>query len=166
MEELKFTGNCLKGSRALLSFDPSFEQEPHYLLLKEMLMQTFGTPYHHPKSQPFIDHVFTFAILDHRIWFRNFQIMEEDGSLVEIGPRFCLNPIRIFEDSFSGKTIWSNPHYIAPNKYRASLKKANAGKYINKIQQKIEYERRKPKSSYRMDPSDQIFSVDPEDLED
>ncbi|ODN03590.1 Ribosome biogenesis protein BRX1 [Orchesella cincta] len=165
MEELKFTGNCLKGSRALLSFDPTFEAEPHYQLMKEMLMQIFGTPYHHPKSQPFIDHVFTFTVLDNRIWFRNFQIMEEDGSLVEIGPRFCLNPIRIFEGSFGGKTIWSNPHYVPPNKYRAALKKASAGKYINKVQQKVEYERTKPKSSYNLDPSDQIFQVEPEELE-
>ncbi|CAG7826274.1 unnamed protein product, partial [Allacma fusca] len=28
MEELKFTGNCLKGSRAILSFDPAFESAP------------------------------------------------------------------------------------------------------------------------------------------
>ena len=85
MEELKFTGNCLKGSRAILSFDPSFESAPHWQLLRELFTHIFGTPYHHPKSQPFIDHVFTFTILDGRIWFRNFQIMEEDGSLVEIG---------------------------------------------------------------------------------
>lgn len=85
MEELKFTGNCLKGSRALLSFDPTFETAPHYQMMKEMFMQIFGTPYHYPKSQPFIDHVFTFSILDNRVWFRNYQIMEEDGSLVEIG---------------------------------------------------------------------------------
>ena len=85
MEELKFTGNCLKGSRAILSFDTSFDTEPHLQLLKELFTQVFGTPYHYPRSQPFIDHVFTFTVLDNRIWFRNFQIMEEDGSLVEIG---------------------------------------------------------------------------------
>lgn len=85
MEELKFTGNCLKGSRAILSFDSNFDSTPHLKLLRELFTQTFGTPYQHPKSQPFIDHVFTFTVLDNRIWFRNFQIMEEDGSLVEIG---------------------------------------------------------------------------------
>jgi len=166
MEELKFTGNCLKGSRALLSFDPTFDQDAHYKLMKELLVQTFGTPYHHPKSQPFIDHVFTFTVMDNRIWFRNFQIMEEDGSLVEIGPRFCLNPIGIFEGSFSGKTMWKNPNYVSPNKYRSALKKSNAGKYLNKMQQKIEYERTKPETSYNLDPSDQIFSIDPEELAD
>lgn len=38
MHELKLTGNCLKGSRPILSFDPKFEQEPHLQLVKELLM--------------------------------------------------------------------------------------------------------------------------------
>uniref|UniRef100_A0A1B0DL96 Ribosome biogenesis protein BRX1 homolog n=1 Tax=Phlebotomus papatasi TaxID=29031 RepID=A0A1B0DL96_PHLPP len=79
MGELKMTGNCLRGSRPLLSFDPSFSQLPHLKLLRELLMQIFGVPNYHPKSQPFIDHVYTFAYLDKRIWFRNFQILSEDG---------------------------------------------------------------------------------------
>lgn len=87
------TGNCLRGSRPLLSFDPQFTKDPHYALLKELLTQTFGVPNHHPKSQPFFDHVYTFMILDNRIWFRNYQILSEDGALAEIGPRFVLNPV-------------------------------------------------------------------------
>lgn len=38
MDELNFTGNCLKGSRPVLSFDSSFDQSPHYQLIKEMLI--------------------------------------------------------------------------------------------------------------------------------
>lgn len=30
-------------------------------------------------------------------------------SLIEIGPRFVLTPIRIFEGAFSGATVYSNP---------------------------------------------------------
>lgn len=93
MGELKFTGNCLRGTRPLLSFDESFTSEPHLQLLKEILQQIFGVPKHHPKSQPFIDHVYTFTLLDNRIWFRNYQILSEDGGLAEIGPRFVLNPV-------------------------------------------------------------------------
>ena len=85
MLELKLTGNCLKASRPLLSFDENFSKEPHYQLLKELFVQIFSTPNHHPKSQPFIDHVFTFSILDNKIWFRNYQILSEDGALAEIG---------------------------------------------------------------------------------
>ncbi|MGH0150268.1 UNVERIFIED_CONTAM: hypothetical protein FKN15_055506 [Acipenser sinensis] len=109
------TGNCLKGSRPLLSFDPTFEKEPHYALLKELFIQTFSTPQYHPKSQPFVDHILTFTIADNRIWFRNYQIIEEDGSLVEIGPRFVLNLIKIFQGSFGGATLYENPRYQSPN---------------------------------------------------
>lgn len=87
MEELKLTGNCLRGSRPLLSFDTKFDEEPHWKLIKELCTQIFGTPKSHPKSQPFIDHVLTFTIIDNKIWLRNYQIVEETGSLAEIGPR-------------------------------------------------------------------------------
>lgn len=41
MAELKMTGNCLKGSRPLLSFDQSFsaEENTHFALLKELFVQ-------------------------------------------------------------------------------------------------------------------------------
>jgi hypothetical protein len=35
-------------------------------------------------------------------------------SLVEIGPRFVLTPIRIFEGAFNGATVYSNPGAIFP----------------------------------------------------
>jgi len=31
------------------------------------------------------------------------------------GPRFVLNPFKIFEGSFGGPTLWHNPHYTSPN---------------------------------------------------
>lgn len=73
MSELKLTGNCLKGARPLLSFDQQFSKIPHLMLLRELLTQIFGVPNHHPKSQPFVDRVYTFTFLDGRIWFRNYQ---------------------------------------------------------------------------------------------
>jgi len=98
LEELKLVGNCLKGSRPMLVFDKNFESAPHWLVVKELLFQTFGTPKNHPKSKPFIDHVYSFHIADERVWFRHYQIAEEDPEkrsgvenpteLVEIGPRF------------------------------------------------------------------------------
>uniref|UniRef100_A0A8C5RPL7 Ribosome biogenesis protein BRX1 homolog n=1 Tax=Laticauda laticaudata TaxID=8630 RepID=A0A8C5RPL7_LATLA len=39
LAELKMTGNCLRGSRPVLSFDPVFDQKPHYALLKELFIQ-------------------------------------------------------------------------------------------------------------------------------
>lgn len=83
--ELKLTGNCLKGSRPILSFDNSFDEHPQYSLLREMFIQIFGVPNHHPKSQPFVDNVLNFSVLDNRIWFRNYQILDNNGAIAEIG---------------------------------------------------------------------------------
>ncbi|KAH8873096.1 Ribosome biogenesis protein BRX1 isoform 1 [Schistosoma japonicum] len=85
--ELKLTGNCLKSSRPVLAFDPSFEEsdKPHINLIRELFIQTLGTPNHHPRSQPYIDKTFTFVNFNDRIWFRVYQIAEESGALVEVG---------------------------------------------------------------------------------
>jgi ribosome biogenesis protein BRX1 len=39
MDELKMTGNCLKGSRPIVSFDKSFDSQPHFSLLRELFTQ-------------------------------------------------------------------------------------------------------------------------------
>ncbi|KAH0555477.1 ribosome biogenesis protein BRX1 homolog [Cotesia glomerata] len=160
MGELKLTGNCLRGSRPLLSFDESFSTDIQYGVLKELLTQIFGVPNQHPKSQPFFDHVYTFSILDNRIWFRNFQILTEDGGLVEVGPRFVLNPVKIFSGSFGGPTIWENPHYISPGQYLRSFKEKAGKKYLNRIEQKVALKMNKPETTYSLNPLDEIFSGD------
>ena len=40
-------------------------------------------------------------------------------SLVEVGPRVCLQPIKIFAGSFGGPVLYENPAYVSPNKARA-----------------------------------------------
>jgi len=77
MDELKLTGNCLKFSRPILSFDKNFDDKskPHLQLAKELLSNVFNTPKNHPKSKPFVDHVISFMYYDGRIWFRNYQIL-------------------------------------------------------------------------------------------
>lgn len=37
MDELKMTGNCLKGSRGIVCFDGGWDQDEHWRLLKEMI---------------------------------------------------------------------------------------------------------------------------------
>ena len=32
-----------------------------------------------------------------------------------IGPRFVLNPIKVFDGSFGGRTLYENPRYVTPN---------------------------------------------------
>ncbi|MBA0776848.1 hypothetical protein Gotri_011790 [Gossypium trilobum] len=149
MEELKLTGNHLKGSRPLLTFSSNFEKDAHWKLLKEMIIQIFGTPKEHRKSKPYHDHVFVFSIVNDHIWFRNYQIcvphnesdkMVRGGldkmTLIEVGPRFCLNPIKIFAGSFGGPTLYENPFYVSPNQIRALEKKQKAGKYAKKVKAK------------------------------
>lgn len=143
MDELKLTGNSLKGSRPILSFDKLFDETPHNSLLKEMFMQIFSTPCSHPKSKPFVDHILSFSIEDNRIWFRNFQIVEEDGSLLEIGPRFVLNLIRVFEGSFGGSTLYENPQYQSPNEYRRMVRKQAAQRYRDRVESRLALEGRR-----------------------
>ena len=52
----------------------------------------------------------------------------EDGmSLVEVGPRVCLQPIKIFAGSFGGPVLYENPAYVSPNKVRHSLRHLQIG---------------------------------------
>lgn len=172
MSELKLTGNCLKGARPLLSFDQQFSKIPHLMLLREILTQVFGVPNHHPKSQPFVDRVYTFTFLDNRIWFRNYQskkivvlfillllirftysvlVLAEDGALAEIGPRFVMNPVKIFAESFGGEAIWENPDYVAPAKHRRLLRTAAKDKYLNRTEVKARYEATQPTEAFKLD---------------
>ncbi|EPT04104.1 hypothetical protein FOMPIDRAFT_1022173 [Fomitopsis schrenkii] len=138
MDELKMTGNCLKGSRGVVSFDKAFDESEWGRLTKEVFTQIFGVPAQARKAKPFVDHILTFSILDNKIWFRNFQIIEKDPlqpngppqtSMIEIGPRFVLTPIRIFEGAFSGATVYSNPEFISPAAVRSALRREKGDKY-------------------------------------
>ncbi|KAK4228385.1 ribosome biogenesis protein BRX1 [Podospora fimiseda] len=170
MEELHFTGNCLKGSRPVLSFDATFETEPYLKVIKELFLHVFGVPEGQRKSKPFIDHVMGFSVADGKIWIRNYEIREvdkvkgegeeEEGdksnkkrkheeketdvSLVEIGPRFVLTPIIIQEGAFGGPIIYENKRFISPNQVRSDLRKAKAGRHnVRQEQQRDALARRR-----------------------
>jgi ribosome biogenesis protein BRX1 len=162
MDELHFTGNCLKGSRPILSFDAAFDQEPHLTVIKELLLHSFGVPKGAPKSKPFVDHVMGFTVAEGRIWIRCYQITETEAdkqkalpegeapakeapkkgetniSLVEIGPRFVLTPIVILESSFGGPVIYENKEFVSPNQIRSEIRKAKAGRYNNRTEARLQ----------------------------
>ena len=167
MAELKMTGNCLAASRPLLSFCPTFSQDTHWTLIKELLTSIFGIPNQYPKSQPFFDHVFIFSVVDGKIWFRNYQIVEESGSLAEIGPRMVLNPIKVFDGAFSGQTLWENGSYITPCAKRSVIKRMKAGKYQQKLADKAAYEASRPtEPTYKVDETEEVFNtIETEDKE-
>jgi ribosome biogenesis protein BRX1 len=177
MEELHFTGNCLKGSRPILSFDASFNKEPHLRLLKELLFHIFGVPKTSRKVKPFVDHVMGFTLADGKVWIRNYQINEtepskekpsegdENGesrrpkskvkaaetelSLTEIGPRFVLTPIVILEGSFGGPVIYENKEFVSPNQVRSEIRMKKAGRYNQRMEQGIERTARKDELGLR-----------------
>lgn len=171
MDELNFTGNCLKGSRPLLSFDHRFETTPHYQLIKELLVHNFGVPPHARKSKPFIDHVMSFSIVDDKIWVRTYEISNaarnkteyeegsEDFSLVEIGPRFVMTTILILEGSFGGPKIYENKQYVSPNVVRAQLKQQAAEEAKSRAEAAIERKIKKRDNVLAADPlsNDAIF---------
>jgi len=39
--------------------------------------------------------------------------------LIEIGPRFVMNPIKSFEGSMGGEALWQNEKYVGPSKIRS-----------------------------------------------
>lgn len=74
--------------------------------------------------------MFTFTLISMYvlIGIRNYQILDksdrgEDTNLVEIGPRMVLIPIRIFNGSLGGATLYQNPTFVSPNEQRSSMKK-------------------------------------------
>ncbi|GIL92724.1 hypothetical protein Vretimale_11764 [Volvox reticuliferus] len=169
MAEVKLSGNHLKGSRPVLSFDASFDLQPHTQLLKEMMTQVFTTPKRHHKAKPFFDHVISFTLADDRVWVRNYQLVvppdkkrvdPENASLVEVGPRFCLNPIKIFNGSFGGATLYNNPNYTSPNAVRAALKRKAASKYTGKVVQRDRRSEHKAQNPIPRKPMEGLFKGD------
>ena len=172
MDELKLTGNGLKGSRPMLCFDDSFSTVPHLQLIKNMFLQTWGTPVGHPKSKPFIDRIMCFYYADGKIWCRNYQIAddadtkkieasamnrgEELTQLIEIGPRFVLTPIRIFAGSFGGQTLYRNDQYVSPNMTRHDLRSGKHDKYVTRKKSQVD---RRQRSRVNVLPKDEIGAV-------
>jgi len=160
MRELKFTGNCLKGSRPIVTFDANFDSTPHYRLIKEVFMHVWPTPNLHPKSKPFIDHCINFYIHDDHIWFRNYQIVNPtsgDPSLVEIGPRFVLNPVKILSGSFFGGLLYVNPKYVSPAALRGLKKVQSAQIHVSNIKKEKASKRRSIKLTPAPGPLENIF---------
>ena len=73
-DEMKMTGNCLRHSRALLSFDDGFKTDLNLKIFKNLAKDAFNTPKKHPKSQPFIDKIFHFGSYNGNVYFRNYQV--------------------------------------------------------------------------------------------
>lgn len=104
-----------------------------------------------------------------QIWVRNYQILEQQPenakeardakkqtgetdnmTLVEIGPRFVLSPIRIFRGSFGGQTLFQNGDFVSPNEIRAQQSRLHGRAY----------EERKASESQRKERNESIVLPD------
>lgn len=168
MNELSFPGNNLKFSRPLVSFDPGFDTTPSLRLMKELLMQTFAAPAGHRRTKPFVDHIITFSLLDGRIWFRHYQIVDAaldekktdksvESTVVEIGPRFVLAPIKCLSGGMKGATLWENDMYISPNEVRRALRKRQRDKTVDRIEDKAKRAKYTEKHKITHDPLTKVF---------
>ncbi len=58
------------------------------------------------------------------------KVTTEEMSLVEVGPRVCLQPIKIFAGSFGGPVLYENPGYVSPNKVSAISRPDKIFRYL------------------------------------
>jgi ribosome biogenesis protein BRX1 len=91
-----------------------------------------------------------------------------------------LNPIKIFDGSFGGETLWENPHYISPNQvifllkiyniptnlicpaqYRMKLKRDMGNKYAARLSSRLDYEQRQPEQIHAPRPLESVFQGNP-----
>lgn len=77
-------------------------------------------------------------------------------SLVEIGPRFVLNPVRIFRGSFGGQTLFQNPAFVSPNEIRALERRQKGMTYANR---KVSQNKRKERMEHIVVPEDPLANV-------
>lgn len=75
--------------------------------------------------------------------------------LVEIGPRFSLQPIKIFKGFMAGEVIYSNQFYVPPIQRKKNLREALAKKYLEKVASK----QRKSVGKAYVQPSDELDTV-------
>ncbi|EPY49553.1 ribosome biogenesis protein Brx1 [Schizosaccharomyces cryophilus OY26] len=164
MDELNMTGNALKGSRPILSFDKTFDSAPHLKIVKELLQQTLGIPKGARRSKPFIDRICTLTIADNKIWFRNYEIRQNEDpekdpvTLFEIGPRFVMTIINILEGSFGGPVIFKNDTFVSATMVRAALRKQSAQRYVNRQENKLEHAVRVKQNELPEDPLEDVFA--------
>ena len=83
--------------------------------------------------------------------------LTESTSLVEVGPRFVLAPIRIFRGSFGGQTLFQNPDFVSPNEVRAQEKELKGLAYDDRKESQKQRKERKSRLVMPNDPLDSVF---------
>lgn len=77
--------------------------------------------------------------------------------MIEIGPRFVLNPIRIFRGSFGGQTLYVNEDFVNPNIARSLDKKEKGEKYVRRKGAERKRKKREEEIVVPTDPLEGVF---------
>lgn len=78
-------------------------------------------------------------------------------SLVEIGPRFVMTPIRIFGGSFGGQTLYQNADFVSPNELRSQRLKSLSHIYEDRKNAQLKRRERQSKMVVPEDPLASVF---------
>jgi ribosome biogenesis protein BRX1 len=118
IKDLKLIGNCLKGSRPILQFDPGLEDGGVFSISANLLGRLFSVPFEEPRSKPFVDRTMIFLRVGDSIVMRHYQIQWGEGEaltvLAEVGPRVRLVPHFVLAGAFKGHKLWKNEGFISP----------------------------------------------------
>ncbi len=82
---------------------------------------------------------------------------EDPVTLVEIGPRFVLEIVRIFQGSFGGPTLYQNASFVSPNEMRHDVDVERGGKYRARVDAEVDRFKRKQSQVLTPDPIANVF---------
>jgi ribosome biogenesis protein BRX1 len=112
-EDFRFLGNCQKWSKSILMFDENFNEKPHLIILKPLLIEIFTSKSRNKLSEPVIDNVISFVYYKSKILLRIYQIKylknaynskkKNNIVLLEIGPRITFLPIKAWSNLTENK---------------------------------------------------------------
>lgn len=77
-------------------------------------------------------------------------------SLVEIGPRFVMNLVRLFDGSFGGSTLYENPGFVSPASNRRLGQMAKEAQYRSRMEAA---QKRQEKAIMNQLPKDPLADV-------
>ena len=80
--------------------------------------------------------------------------------MIEIGPRFVLNPVKLFAGSFGGATIWSNENFKSSAAIRAQSKRSTAGLHMKRVVSHENTVSRKQQAQIERSDVDKVFDND------
>jgi ribosome biogenesis protein BRX1 len=112
-DDYRFIGNCQKWSKSILMFDENFNEKPHLIILKPLLVEIFTSKSRNKLSKPVIDNVISFVYYKSKILLRIYQIkyLKNANStkktknivLLEIGPRITFFPSKAWSNLTENK---------------------------------------------------------------